>query len=50
MGQHKREPFDWKAGDLDQPGEARRDYIAALRSADEGDYEPLCGLYLGDRG
>ena len=49
LRQHGREPLDWKAGELDQPGEARRNYIAALQSADVGDYEALYGLLLGDR-
>lgn len=50
LRQHKREPFDWKAGNLDQPGDARQDYIAALKKADVGNYEPLRVLFLGDRG
>ena len=49
LRQHNGEPFDWKAGELNQPGEARRDYIAALQSADVGDYEPLCSLFLDDQ-
>ncbi len=49
LRQHNRELFEWKAKELNQPGEARRVYIAALQSADAGDYEPLCGLLLGDQ-
>ncbi len=49
LRQHNREPFDWKAGELNKSGEARQDYIAALQSADVGNYEPLCGLFLSDR-
>ena len=49
LRQHNREPFEWKAKELNEPGEARRVYIAALQSADAGDYGPLCGLFLGDQ-
>lgn len=31
----------WGGHDLDVPGEARSTYLAALRAADEGDYDPL---------
>lgn len=35
-------PLTWGAGlDLIQPGAARTRYLAALRSADQGDYAPL---------
>lgn len=37
-------PIAW-GGNLGGAGDVRDEYIAALRSADEGDYEPLLGLY-----
>lgn len=33
--------FSWGRADLDNPGEVRTRYIASLRAADAGDYEPL---------
>ena len=33
--------FTWGSANLTQPGEARSHYIAALRSADRGDIQPL---------
>jgi Fic-DOC domain mobile mystery protein B len=47
--QNGRRPFEWKNRELDSEGEARRDYIAALRAADGQDYEALLGLLLRDR-
>ena len=37
-------PIAW-AGDLGEAGEVRDEYIAALRSADTGAYQPLLSLY-----
>ena len=38
----RESPIDWSAGsDLQSMGERRRQYIAALRGADRGDYGPL---------
>jgi len=37
-------PIDWGGG-LQDPGEVRDQYIAALQGADRGDYAPLLGLY-----
>lgn len=36
--------IDWGAG-LDDAGALRGRYIASLRAADDGDYDPLLGLY-----
>lgn len=33
--------FSWGAGDSENEGKARSDYIQALRAADNGDFEPL---------
>lgn len=49
LAQNGRPPIAWKAPELDRPGEARRAYIDALRSADGGDYAPLLELYLKGR-
>lgn len=49
MRQHGHPLFEWKAGDLDLPGEAREAYIGALKSADSGDFDPLFQLLLRDR-
>ena len=38
MGQEK---FTWGAGDLTSKGKIRSNYVAALRAADNHDYEPL---------
>ena len=35
------EPFSWGKGDLVHPGKVRNNYLAALRAADKGDYQPL---------
>jgi Fic-DOC domain mobile mystery protein B len=36
------EPFTWGRSDLyDSESEARKDYLAALRQADQGNYQPL---------
>tara|TARA_B100001989_G_scaffold246841_1_gene218241 strand:+ start:232 stop:828 length:597 start_codon:yes stop_codon:yes gene_type:complete len=37
----KEEQFTWGAGDLTARGDIRSKYIAALRAADNHDYEPL---------
>jgi Fic-DOC domain mobile mystery protein B len=34
-------PFTWGSADLDVAGTTRDTYLAALRAADEGDFEPL---------
>lgn len=36
-----RQPFTWGSTDLDVPGGTRNAYIAALRTADDHDYQPL---------
>ncbi|MEQ8906016.1 mobile mystery protein B [Ekhidna sp.] len=36
-----QEPFSWGDGDLYKDGEIRQIYIAALRAADQHDYDPL---------
>jgi len=36
-----RLPFSWGSKDLLGPGEARNQYLSALRSADNGDFAPL---------
>jgi Fic-DOC domain mobile mystery protein B len=36
-----RLPFSWGSKDLMGPGEARNQYLSALRSADNGDFAPL---------
>jgi hypothetical protein len=36
-----REPFSWGSKNLTSPGETRAEYIAALRAADDHDYEKL---------
>lgn len=33
--------FTWGSGNLSKPGDIRQNYIAALRAADEHNYEPL---------
>ena len=35
------QPFTWGSADLDVPGGTRNAYIAALRAADDHDYQPL---------
>ncbi len=45
----KRPPFAWKARDLDNDGDARSEYIHALRRADSGDYTRLIDLFLSGR-
>ncbi len=37
----KHEPFTWGSASLVEPGDTRRSYLAALRAADGGDYEPV---------
>ena len=49
MKQHGRAPFEWRASQLDQPGEAQRQYIDALRQADAGRLDRLFALFLTDR-
>lgn len=39
--------FSWGAGDLEHVGAARAKYIAALRTADGGDYQPLSDFLRG---
>jgi Fic-DOC domain mobile mystery protein B len=34
-------PFSWGSASIDQAGEVRSNYLAALRAADDGDYVPL---------
>ncbi len=36
-----RTSFDWGRGDLNREGDTRLRYVAALRAADKGGYEPL---------
>jgi Fic-DOC domain mobile mystery protein B len=43
------ERFSWGEGDLVHPSTARAQYIAALRAADSGDYEPLFGFVRSGR-
>ncbi len=49
LKQNGRPMFDWSSEELDKPGESRRRYIEALRSADGGDFEPLLDLLLQNR-
>lgn len=46
LSQNGGTPFQWRAEELDQEGDARARYIAALRHADGGDFAPLLGLFL----
>lgn len=39
--------FSWSGGELVQPGERRKKYIAALRAADENDFAPLLAFARG---
>ena len=48
LKQHNRAPFEWKTAQLDQPGDARRQYIDALQQADGGRLDPLFELFLAD--
>ena len=34
-------PFSWGSGTIDQAGDTRSSYLAALRAADDGDYAPV---------
>ena len=36
-----QEPFSWRAAGMVSAGEERKMYIAALRTADRGDFAPL---------
>lgn len=49
LKQNGRPPFEWKNKELDQSGEARHAYIAALQAADGHDYVPLFDLILTGR-
>ena len=49
LRQNGRPMFSWGSRELDQAGEGRRRYIAALRSADGGEFEPLLALLLQNR-
>jgi Fic-DOC domain mobile mystery protein B len=50
LRRHGRPPIDWKPEQLGHAGDVRRRYIDGLRAADGGDYAPLIGLLLGNRG
>lgn len=41
LRQHRLEPFSWGSGDLGRAGDARSQYLDALRRADRGDMEAL---------
>jgi Fic-DOC domain mobile mystery protein B len=41
MHAHKLKPFSWGARNLIRTGEPRAAYLAALRAADYGDFEPI---------
>lgn len=38
---YELQPLNWKAADLINQNEGRKEYINALKSADQGDYAPL---------
>lgn len=40
----RRVPFTWGGAALQEPGQARRAYLAALRAADRGEFGPLLGF------
>jgi Fic-DOC domain mobile mystery protein B len=49
LRQNGKEPFRWRAEQLDREGDARQQYIRALRGADAGSFEDLFALFLQDR-
>ncbi|MBK9105564.1 MAG: mobile mystery protein B [Saprospiraceae bacterium] len=38
---YKQPPFSWGAANLKKPGDARREYLKAVKAADKGDYNLL---------
>lgn len=46
IAKHGGTPLSWGGGDLSQPEELRKRYIAALQAADAGDYDPLIAFSI----
>ena len=44
--QNGRPPINWGGGSLEERSEVRKNYILALRRADQGDYQLLLDLFL----